>query len=651
MNWRTPGLPIFLLITALGASCGGGGGSGSAGTSPPAAPAETAGARLTVADVKTVLARGIDQANNLGVDATIAVVDRVGNVLAVHEMAPTAMTIASTFPPTVDTGLDGLVLPVTAQRLGAIAKAVTGAYLSSEGNAFSSRTASQIVQEHFNPGEDNQPAGPLFGVQFSQLACSEFTLSGSTTASVVGPQRSPLGLAADPGGFPLYKQGVPVGGVGVLADQRYSLDRNILNTDRDIDEQIALAATFDFGAPTDRRADRITADGKTLRYSDVEYRNLIVSPEQAPDYDSLVDVGGLVAVTGYNDAAILAGTIFGQPESGVRPATDYAPELDGFVFVDANNQERFAPVSGRDGAFLQGEPLTAQEVKTVLASALAVANRARAQIRRPLGTPARVTLSVVDSRGNVLGMLRGRDAPVFGADVSLQKARTASFFSSRDAGEFLEGITVSAKYLDNSLKVKEEVVIGDYVAAARAFVGPNALADGTAFSDRAGGNLSRPFYPDGIQRNDHGPFSKSFRNNEWSVFSTGLQLDLVFNQIINHVAFVALGAAQDVGDNCTDASEPRIGNGIQIFPGSVPIYRGDELVGAIGVSGDGVDQDDMIAFLGVHEAGEKLGSSINNAPQELRADRLTPQGVRLRYVQCPQTPYLDSDEQNVCSGK
>ena len=34
---------------------------------------------------------------------------------------------------------------------GAIAKAITGAYLSSGGNAFSTRTASMIVQEHFPP--------------------------------------------------------------------------------------------------------------------------------------------------------------------------------------------------------------------------------------------------------------------------------------------------------------------------------------------------------------------------------------------------------------------------------------------------------------------------------------------------------------------
>ncbi len=62
-------------------------------------------------------------------------------------------------------GLEGIRLPVAPvptvniDHAAAIAKAVTGAYLSSEGNAFSSRTASQIVQEHFNPREEFQPAG------------------------------------------------------------------------------------------------------------------------------------------------------------------------------------------------------------------------------------------------------------------------------------------------------------------------------------------------------------------------------------------------------------------------------------------------------------------------------------------------------------
>jgi hypothetical protein len=35
----------------------------------------------------------------------------------------------------------------------------------------------------------------------------------------------------------------------------------------------------------------------------------------------------------------------------------------------------------------------------------------------------------------------------------------------------------------------------------------------------------------------------------------------------------------------------------------------------------------------------------------MRADQLTPQGTRLRFVQCPQSPYLNSDAAQVCDGK
>ena len=89
-----------------------------------------------------------------------------------------------------------------------------------------------------------------------------------------------------------------------------------------------------------------------------------------------------------------------------------------------------------------------------------------------------------------------------------------------------------------------------------------------------------------------------------------------------------------------------------MFPGSVPIFRGDLLVGGVGVSGDGIDQDDMISFLGLHRAGLRLNASIGNAPPRLRADRLDipGQASRLRFVNCPQTPFLDSDVTEVCDG-
>jgi hypothetical protein len=44
------------------------------------------------------------------------------------------------------------------------------------------------------------------------------------------------------------------------------------------------------------------------------------------------------------------------------------------------------------------------------------------------------------------------------------------------------------------------------------------------------------------------------------------------------------------------ANDP-LGNGITIFPGGVPLYKNGVLVGAVGISGDGVDQDDIISAM------------------------------------------------------
>ena len=94
-------------------------------------------------------------------------------------------------------------------------------------------------------------------------------------------------------------------------------------------------------------------------------------------------------------------------------------------------------------------------------------------------------------------------------------------------------------------------------------------------------------------------------------------------------------------------------NGLQIFAGAVPVYRGNVMVGAIGISGDGIDQDDMIAFLGTNNASVRLGGSITNAPVAIRADQVVVPvgaGARLRYVSCPFAPFLDSNANNVCQG-
>lgn len=649
-GWKSLVAVPLLALTLTVSACGGGGGSTPAGggtsTNPPAAPTPTpappgdlfaapAQESLSVSEVEQIIAQAAAQASSQGQAATIAVTDRVGNVLGVFVMPGARATVAIPGAPNgQNVDIQGLNVPAAG---AAIAKAITGAYLSSAGNAFSSRVASQIVQEHFPPSPTTigLESGPLFGVQFSQLPCSDF--SARAVDGLIGPKRSPLGLSADPGGFPLYKNGVVVGGIGVAADPDYSLDPNILDVDNDVDEFIALAGTVGFEAPVEIRADRISADGTSLRYTDATY-NALTSVSGASFSGT---AGSLVPINGYSAGAIIAGTAYGTEASGIRPATGAEFSLGGaFVMSDGAGNNRFPIRAGTDGAEV-GNPISQEEATAILEEAFIVISRSRAQIRRPLDSQAQVTLSLVDTRGAILGIVRSADAPIFGSDVSLQKARTANFFSAPFAADEL---------LAGDLEVPQ------YVQRVRDFLGdPNALTGTFAFADRSGGNLARPYFPDGEVGTPNGPLSRPIE--QFNPFSTGLQSALVLQNLAEHLAFVTGASATDTARGCTKlpqvAGAPRLGNGIQIFPGSVPVYRGNQLIGGIGVSGDGIDQDDMISFLGLHNAGVRTGT-INNAPKDIRADRIVVQvgsrEVRLRYINCPFAPFLDDPSQNVCEG-
>jgi uncharacterized protein GlcG (DUF336 family) len=349
-------------------------------------------------------------------------------------------------------------------------------------------------------------------------------------------------------------------------------------------------------------------------------------PSRAPPFASLPGQPGFLIP--YSAGTVSGGTAFGTPASGVVP-TSVSPDAP-WKLIDGQGFDRF-PTQGSGIIQLPlptFEELTQAEVESLLQEAYSIARRARGQIRRPLGSSAEVSITVVDSNGNVLGLIRTPDAPIFGIDVAVQKARTAAFFTSGGAASIPQ------------------------VAAAASFVAPGNFSGSTAWSARAIGNLHRPTFPDGIEGTPPGPFSTPM--SSWSPFNVGLQEDLVLTQIVN-----ALGV--DVSKGCVSRIAnappplgtpfPEIANGIQIFPGAVPIYRkGGGFLGAIGVSGDGVDQDDMVSFLAVANVAARSGASILNAPAAMRSDQLTPMGTRLRYVQCPQSPFNGSTEQNVCAG-
>ncbi len=636
----------LLMVVACGgedAPSSSGGATGAPLPPPPAPPPAgnvysiPAAASLSASDVGAIIAQAAAEARSRNVAATIAVTDRVGNVLAVFAMPGAAATARIPDAPNgSNVDAQGLTIPSAA---AAIAKAITGAYLSSSGNAFSTRTASMIVQEHFPPAPTTVglESGPLFGVQFSQLPCSD--LAARAGDGLIGPKRSPLGLAADPGGFPLYRNGVVVGGVGVIADGIYGFDPNVLDRDTDLDEQIALAGTVGFEAPVSIRADRITADGTSLRYTDVEYPQIsaVAGPSFAATAGALVPVAGY-----YSGAGLLAGSAYGTESSGIRPSTAAEFSIrDAFVLSNGAGANRFPVRGGTDAGDITA-PITAAEARTILEEAFTVMSRARAQIRQPLDSRAQVTISLVDTRGRVLGIVRSPDAPIFGIDVSLQKARTANFFSGAFAANEL-------------LATGGEVP--QFVARTRTFLGdPQALTGAFAYSDRAGGNLSRPYFPDGEVGRPNGPLSRPIA--QFNPFSTGLQSALIVGNLAQHLGFVTGVSAADTPRNCTGLPQitpgaTRLDNGIQIFPGSVPVYRDGALVGGIGVSGDGIDQDDMISFLGLHNAGQRVGG-IGNAAKDIRADRIVvrvgSRQVRLRYINCPFAPFLGSTAQNVCEG-
>src|SRR6195256_65524 len=163
-------------------------------------------AQLTAVDVQTIIDQATTRALQISPNSVIAVTDREGDVLAVWSVngtPPTALDISS-----------------------CVSKAGTASYLSSNQNAFTSRTAGFIIQQHFPPGVRNTSPGPLVGVGLSNLFFSDInkfrkpgsvisfsSTPGLTIVPVVGSS-----LDGSPGGVPLYKNGVLVGGVGVTGD-------------------------------------------------------------------------------------------------------------------------------------------------------------------------------------------------------------------------------------------------------------------------------------------------------------------------------------------------------------------------------------------------------------------------------------------------
>ena len=499
---------------------------------------------MTTTEVSAVLTQAISRAQQIEPRAVIAVVDREGFVLGVWSVdsAPDANAVQD-----------------------AITKAGTAAFLSSDQNAFTSRTAGSIVQQHFPPGILNRPNGPLVGVNFSNLSftdvnrfknpnagyVADFT-SGTNGAPIAGP--APLsGLAGSPGGVPLFLAGKLIGGVGVAGQTRapisspFSALADIQIQQRyDPDEDVALAGQIGFQPTASIRGSNVLIDGIRVPY--------VVGSTRLGALLPLGAVGSSVS-----PYPIVNSPVVIYPTS---PFGGQACEVRSPIIAD--------PVGG----LIAGQSrLTAAEVSTILSQASARAKITRAGIRLPRGKAAQTFITVVNNPAlpntspAILGTIRTPGATLFSWDVAVQKARTAVFFSD----------------------------------------------DTLAFSSRTVGYLAQQFFPPGIVNTAPGPFYRL--QEQYSLLPTGVR---------NPLNNVTLTTALSVPN-------PYVPNGITIFPGGFPLYRNGVLIGAIGVSGDGIDQDDLIAAAGT------VGFV---APLAIRADQQQYQGARLPYAKFPRNPDL-----------
>ena len=508
-----------------------------------------AAAQLTLTDVQTVVAQAITRAAALAAplqtNAVIAVTDREGWVLGVWAL---------------NTNL-GSADPLVAE---AIAKAGTAAFLSSDNNAFSTRTAGFIVQQHFPPGIANKPPGPLVGVNFSQLGFSDInkykapgsvlSYSSSPGLTLVAPLL-PLtgGMAGTPGGLPLYKNSRLVGGVGVAGNgvSPVAVTPAVIAS-ADSAEDVALASQTGFQPAPAIFGSRVFGDG--IRFEYVE---------------STTSLGPVIPFGSLPGKAVLP--------YGLIPAP--APFPYPILTLGGKTGELRQPIIADPVAvpLPGGIPrLTATEVSNIIASAANRCRTTRAGIRLPRGQAAEVFITVVNNPNSngvpptVLGTFcTSSNTTRFSWDVAVQKARTAVFFS----------------------------------------------ATNRAYSARTVGFLAQSLYPPGIEGTQPGLF---FGLQER--FSIITPSPLLATNPVNGAVFTT---ATNVN--------PNLSNGITIFPGGFPLYRAGVLIGAIGVSGDGIDQDDLIAA---------SGASLFLAPVPIRADQTQYRGARLPFAKFPRNPAL-----------
>jgi len=309
--------------------------------------------------------------------------------------------------------------------------------------------------------------------------------------------------------------------------------------------------------------------------------------------------------------------------------------------------------------------LTAIEVERIIVQGIAQANATRAAIRldvnsgfRP-GARTKMVLSVTDTNGDVLGLFRMPDATIFSIDVSVAKARNTAYYNDPSDLQPVDRVDFN-----------DDGVFGNVSTSLN--VSGDTLPLGTALTNRSFRFLAEPLYPVGgsLPRNAATGLvnnaNLTLRNQKPTVAvlvgpESTLQMPginpLTAENLVNtnplpvsvytdpakatvlaFDSFVPTRNFRDPGDatvviNGTGVLQPLANqNGVVFFPGSTSLYRNGNaqlLIGGFGVSGDGVDQDDVVTSAG------QVGFA---PPQSIRVDSFVVGKIRLPFQKFNRNP-------------
>lgn len=552
---------------------------------------------LTADDVRAVLTIA---ATALGDDTlAAAVVDRTGNILGVYKRAGAAERAPDY----------------------AVSVARAGALFANDQAPLSSRTVRFISGIHFPPGVKNTPTAALYGVENINRGCRVDAQADAVFNAPFPRPKSIAGVFGEGAGTaplpcePSDTRGCARGGP-MLDDDGHELTSVGITTGKadvfDTGQDSLTAVPVNPGGMPIYRGGKVIGGvgiaGVRPNFAEYAATAAAAGAGRGLDFSEPLGAPGAVFIDGLRlpffgtctNITCIRNTLRGRPPGS-------APGLvSNGTFVIQPRDGIQAPegyILGPRGSSVAGG-LSADDVRQIVDRSVDVALRTRAMIRLPINQPARMTISISDETGAILALYRMADGTVFSSDVAMTKARNAYYFSTREGYEVLKDIATNSA--DDRYTWSPEPPAGK----------------GWAITARTLSFAGQPLFPPGIdldeqlERQDsepqHGPFFDLY------VYDT------------KNPCTEGPGASR--GGNRAFLNQ----SGIVWFPGSVPLYRGDRVIGGLGVSGDGVEQDDYVSL---------LGSEGFHPPDALRVDNSVMtdshgRAVRLPYLKLPRNPEI-----------